>query len=615
MSRYFLLILAFGLSTNCNNKPNSEVKKTTPYNEAPAWAGEAVWYQIFVERFRNGNPENNPTLSSIKGSLIDDYPENWQITPWTHNWYEQQGWESATGLDFYRSIQMRRYGGDLEGVIQKLPYLVDLGINAIYLNPINDAPSLHKYDARNYHHVDITFGGNIETNQKQIDSENPGDPTTWGWTESDKIFLNLIKKCHENGIKVVLDFSFNHTGTSFWAFQDIIKNQENSKYKDWYEINSFKNDALGTEFDYSGWFGIKSLPEFKKLKESEKLEGHAYEGNMPDEVKNHIFAVCRRWMDPNNDGDTSEGIDGMRLDVAEHVPLGFWRDFRKEVRRINPDFYLVGENWWSKWPDELMDAEPWVKGDIFDAVMHYQWYKPSRGLFNKGDDAVTLDHFYNQMDSLWSKYRLQTQVAMMNLMASHDSPRFWTSMNNHGKYKYQCKPRENPKYNTNMPSERTRLEGMALLIHQFTMIGAPHIWNGDEMGMWGADDPDNRKPLIWDDYDFELETPFKYSDLNYQTKPKSDTSLIEFYKSLIALRKANLALQKGQYIPDRSLVDKGVLKYIRSYEGIDIEIYINTSENEVDFNVESDKQSLFSHRSNINDKTIFLESFGAIVLK
>ncbi|MBP6538990.1 MAG: hypothetical protein KA234_01540, partial [Saprospiraceae bacterium] len=115
-----------------------------PFDQPPAWAREAIWYQIFVERFFNGNQANNPTPITSDNALIDPLPDDWSLTDWGHNWYKQEPWAKKTGLDFYRTIQMRRYGGDLDGVLQKIAYLKDLGINAIYFNPINDAPSLHK---------------------------------------------------------------------------------------------------------------------------------------------------------------------------------------------------------------------------------------------------------------------------------------------------------------------------------------------------------------------------------------------------------------------------------------------------------------------------------------
>ena len=330
---FFLILLTVG---SCSNQ-DKKVSNMTLFDEAPAWARTAIWYQIFVERFSNGNKENEPDLFTMKGALEDKISDQWAITPWTHDWYQQEPWAKDTGLDFYRTIQMRRYGGDLQGVLNKIDYLHDLGITAIYFNPLNDAPSLHKYDARNYHHIDITFGNDKAGDIALMKKEDPSDPASWVWTNADKLFLKVIQELHAKGIKVVLDYSWNHTGTQFWAFQDLISKGSDSKFKDWFEVKSFDDQQTASnEFEYDGWFGIKSLPEIKKIKTTEKQQGHAYEGNLPDEVKAHIFAVCSRWMDPNGDGNTNDGIDGMRLDVAEHVPLGFLAGFAKTLSWHQP---------------------------------------------------------------------------------------------------------------------------------------------------------------------------------------------------------------------------------------------------------------------------------------
>ena len=155
--------------------------------------------------------------------------------------------------DFYANLQLRRYGGDLQGVLNKLDYLKELGITAIYFNPLNDAPSLHKYDARNFRHIDVTFGPDPRGDMEIIASEIPDDPTTWKWTAADKMFLQVIEEAHKRNIKVVLDYSWNHTGVEFWAWKDVVKNQEQSKYKDWYIINSFDDPATEeNEFNYEG---------------------------------------------------------------------------------------------------------------------------------------------------------------------------------------------------------------------------------------------------------------------------------------------------------------------------------------------------------------------------
>ena len=126
--------------------------------EVPAWSQDVVWYQIFVERFRNGDPSNDPTPHDIAGVTDEAPPDGWRPTPWTQDWYRQEPWAVATGRDFYGTVQFRRYGGDLQGVLDRLDYLQQLGVTALYLNPVNDAPSLHKYNARNYHHIDRNFG-------------------------------------------------------------------------------------------------------------------------------------------------------------------------------------------------------------------------------------------------------------------------------------------------------------------------------------------------------------------------------------------------------------------------------------------------------------------------
>lgn len=566
----WLLILV-----SCSNK--QEVKETLPLTDSPAWAQEAIWYQIFVERFRNGSSGNEPIPANMQAGLYDAIPQDWSMMDWGSNWYGRADWESQSNYDFYTTVQMRRYGGDLQGVIDQIPYLKDLGINAVYFNPLNDAPSLHKYDARSYHHIDIHFGPDPAGDLELIKSENPADPKTWVWTSADKLFLKTIDMLHKEGIRVVLDFSFNHTGRAFWAFEDIMKNQQKSSFKDWFEIKEYDNpETQEVELDYDGWFGIKSLPELKKIRESEKRFGHPYEGNLVEPVKQHIFAVCRRWMDPNGDGQFDDGIDGMRLDVAEHVPMGFWREMRKVVREINPEFYLIGECWWQEFPDKLMDPKPWVQGDVFDAVMHYHWYKPARALFRKPEsEPMSLFEYRDHVRGLWSAYRPQTARSMMNLNASHDSPRFWTSMNNSNLYKLNAKPNDNSKYKTGMPDSTVIEMSKAMLLHQFTFIGSPHIWNGDEMGMVGSDDPDNRKPLWWSDIEFQNETNHPNSEDVYSFKPHFDEGLYNYYKSLIRLRKSIPALSWGGIEFADEYLEQGLLAYRRTMDEQSYLVIIN----------------------------------------
>ena len=255
--------------------------------------------------------------------------------------------------------------------------------------------------------------------------------------------------------------------------------------------------------------------------------------------------MARRWLDPNGDGDHSDGIDGYRLDVAAEIPMGFWPEFRQAVRSVNPDAYLVGEVWWQKWPDQLMDPRPFLQGDMFDAIMNYRWYRPARQFFAGAPFPITPSAFKDSLTELLRDINPDNAEAMMNVTSSHDSPRTSTSLYNRGKYKYHTKPYENPEYKIDKPDAETRRIQQMLLVHQYTFIGAPHIWNGDEMGMWAADDPDTRKPLIWPDITYEDETLHPLGLPRKTDKVEQDTALIRFYKQLIAIRKVHPALIDG----------------------------------------------------------------------
>jgi len=164
----------------------------TPADLVPAWSQEAVWYQIFVERFRNGDPNNDPRLQDIQNSYPHVFPDTWQPTRWTQDWYAPDPWFGDTGEDFYFNVQARRYGGDLQGVLDELDTLADLGITAIYFNPLNDAPSLHKFDARNYLHIDRNFGPDPDGDLALMEAEDPHDPATWQWKSGDRLLLQVI---------------------------------------------------------------------------------------------------------------------------------------------------------------------------------------------------------------------------------------------------------------------------------------------------------------------------------------------------------------------------------------------------------------------------------------
>ncbi|MBX2899881.1 MAG: glycoside hydrolase family 13 protein [Cyclobacteriaceae bacterium] len=583
--------------------------------EPPLWAQQAIWYQVFVERFNNGDKTNDPTPADIAiPPLGITAPAGWSITPWTLSWWEQESWAKVPGRSFSEMLQYRRYGGDLQGVIDKLNYLQSLGVTALYLNPVNDAPSLHKYDARYYHHVDVNFGPDPAGDNALIATENPNDPTTWRQTAADKLLLKLIKEVHKRNMKIILDFSWNHTGTTFWAWTDILQRQEKSAFKDWYAIKSFDNPATPeNEFDYHGWLEIKSLPEIRKVEiTTERRAGLPYEGNLPEGFKAHVLAVTKRWLAP--DGVTADGVDGFRLDVADHIGLGFWREYRNFVKAVKPEAYLVGEIWWEQWPDKMMNPVPYTRGDVFDAIMFYQVYSPARYFFAKTDFEIDAQAFKDSLEFQWNRLARATRYGMMNVSSSHDTPRLLTDFFNPNKYKFNTYP-ENKAYKTNKPDAVTYQRLRLYLVHLFTTVGAPHIWNGEEMGMWGADDPHPRKPLLWPGLKFAPERRDNYrNELNAWDEVSFDTQHFSFYKKLIQIRKAHPELITGEIEFTKST---GKLLGYRRYLGNDeVLVLFNASTSDANFQLPVGKTYIYllNGRGKARN-SISVKALKAVILK
>jgi len=621
-----LLILLSAILISCNQTSEDEriEKSNKNISSVPEWSKNAIWYQIFVERFRNGDLTNDPTKEDIKGTYPLTVSENWTITPWGSDWYQPDPYFEQANLDRkWDNLQQRRYGGDLQGVIDQLDYLESLGINAIYFNPLNDSPSLHKYDPRNWRHIDRNFGPAPKKDIEITASENPVDPSTWKWTTADSLFLKLIKKCHKRSIKVVLDYSFNHTGTQFWAFKDIQEKGEKSRVADWYEVESFDNpETEENEFAYKGWAGWRFMPEMSKIITSNPKE-IPFEGNLKSEgAKKHIFSIAKRWLDPNGDGNPEDGLDGYRLDVAAEVPMGFWVEFRKEVRKINPDAYLIGEIWWKTWPDTLMLPNNFLKGDQFDAIMNYRWYRPARQFFAEAPEPMKPSVFVAELRDKFTGIDEDRQKAMMNLLSSHDAPRVSTSLYNKGLYKYETKPYDDENYKIDKPDAKTRAIQEMLLIHQFTFVGAPHIWYGDEVGMWGADDPDTRKPMVWSDIKYADESTHPFDKQRKIDKVEQDAILLSFYKSLIEIRKSNPVLIDGELI--FSLIDdtNNTLAYNRSNGQTEIAVAFNKSSEAQILEIPVTKEGLYNDL--LNEKSfqtengklkVELAAMKAIILK
>ena len=305
----------------------------------PDWVAETVWYQIFPERFANGNPEISP-----KGALA---------------------WDSSIkpkSKDFF--------GGDLQGIIDHLDYLQDLGITGLYLCPIFESPSNHKYNTMDYFEIDRHFG----------DKE---------------AFRQLVKEAHQRGMKIMLDAVFNHIGDQSPQWQDVLKHGEDSVYKDWFHIQDF--------------------PVVKEnLVNKRELSYHtfAFESYMPKlntanhQVRDYLLSVATYWIEEFD-------IDAWRLDVANEVDHQFWRDFRKAVLAKKPDLYILGEVWHT--------SQPWLNGDEFHAVMNYPLSDSIKDYFLRGTKKP--HQFINEINSQSMYYRQQISEVMFNLLDSHDTER------------------------------------------------------------------------------------------------------------------------------------------------------------------------------------------------
>ncbi|WML49603.1 glycoside hydrolase family 13 protein [Neobacillus sp. PS3-34] len=418
---------------------------------APEWVKNTVWYQIFPERFANGNSENNP-----EGTI-----------PW--------GSEEPTPTNFF--------GGDIEGVIQNVGYLKDLGISGIYFTPIFKAHSNHKYDTIDYMEIDPQFG-------------------------TKETFKKLIEVCHENGIKVMLDAVFNHSGFYFPQFQDVLENGENSRFKSWFHVHEF---PLVTE-PRPNYDTFAFTPFMPKLNTENS------------EVKEYLLEVGRYWVREFN-------IDGWRLDVANEVDHAFWRDFRKEVKAIKPDLYILGEIW--------HDSMPWLRGDQFDAVMNYPFTTNILNLFAKQN--ISVKQFVENMTSVIHMYPKNVNDVAFNLVDSHDTPRILT----------EC------------GDDVDRLKQVYSLL--LTFIGTPCIYYGDEIGMTGNQDPGCRKCMEWD-------------------KDKQNHDLYQHVQKLIRLRGENPMLaNEGQisFIPGE--YHDTCLAYTKSDGNKTIIVILNTGHESTDY--------------------------------
>ena len=573
----YLLLLFMVVGVN-SCKPADQRTKTPDFDGeefVPRWAKEVVWYQIFPERFYNGDTANDPTINDIIGADPPVLPKHWELHPWTSDWYELQSYEQKNEkVPLYQYMLRRRYGGDLQGVIEKLDYLQDLGITAIYFNPLFDAPSLHKYDGASYHHIDPNFGPDPKGDRELMKQETPLDPDTWVWTSADELALKMIKEAHQRGIRVIFDGVFNHMGINSFAFKDVVENQEKSPYKDWFVIESFENKEKGTEFKYSGWFGVQSLPELK-----EDSTG------IVSGPKEYIYAATERWMNPKGEG-IENGIDGWRLDVAFCVSHNFWKDWRTHVRSINPTAYMTAEI-----VDKPEVVKAYLQGDEFDGEMNYNFAFTCMEYFVNPDTMrISTSEFDQKLRELREFYPAGVPYVVQNLFGSHDANRVASHIKNRGVWNFRdwggyygkSQVGGNPHYDVSKPTPEDYQLQKLLAIMQFTYVGAPMIYYGEEVGMWGANDPDCRKPMVWPEFKYDDEVYNPDGSERSPEKVQVNKELQEHYKKLIAIRNSREELRLGEY---KTLVadnDKDVFVFARVYKGQRTIVALNNSLKEVE---------------------------------
>jgi glycosidase len=442
------------------------------------------------------------------------------------------------------------------------------------MNPIFWAPSSHKYDALCYHHVDPTFGPDPEGDKKLMLNEDPLKPEEWVWTKADLLALKLIDEVHKRKMFIIFDGVFNHLGVNSFAFRDVEEKQEKSAYKDWFMVDSWKDAAQGTKFEYQGWFGVKTLPEFK-----EDANG------IVSGPKQYIFNATKRWMNPMNKG-AQYGIDGWRLDVAYCIAHPFWKDWRKLVKSINNEAYLTAEL-----VDPIEKTKPYLSGDEFDATMNYNFSFIVHDFFVQDAKGISVSQFDAQLKELREGFGEGVAMNMQNLVGSHDSTRIGSAVANPdgkkfgdwGDYFTWSQKSNNVNYNAGKPTSKQLEKQKLIAAFQILYLGSPMIYYGDEAGMWGSNDPDCRKPMVWADKNYDAETFNPDQSQHDGDKVDFNTDLFNWYKKFIGLRNQYKAIKLGSYTMLETNDAEKTYAFSRKLGDEEVIVIINRSDKNVKF--------------------------------
>ena len=531
--------------------------------ETPDWMKDAVIYQIFPDRFFNGDTTNDTAQTTSRGATDYEKMDDWYI--WPENPEQEELNADAYPENAYRGDgewSNEIYGGDLEGITDRIDYLKALGVNVIYLNPVFHSISSHRYDATDYTEIDPILG-------------DLGD------------FTELVEAAQANDMHIVLDGVFNHVADDsvyfdryykfvgqdgkvgaypYWAYVfDYLAENENATedeaetearkyfeakgvtdftYTEWFDFTGdyltddageIVQDTIGDRagqnvYAYDCWWGYDSMPVIIATDGSEyQTPGWA------EEIIDGDDSVAKYWL--------SQGSDGWRLDVANEVSDETWQKFRESVKSLSSDNVIIGEIW--------DDASEYLLGDMYDSVMNYV-FRDAVLAYAKGGDA---QNSVNELEKLRERYPREAFYAMMNLVGSHDTARLLSALDGIEDDRNQKEP-ENafPTYESTSDLAKERQYLVAFI--QMTYPGAPTIYYGDEIGMVGADDPDDRRAMEWG---------------------KGNKELVEWYASLAAVRSAYPALRIGEIEPVDAEASANIMAYVRSDEDATLYVAANNS--------------------------------------